>query len=125
MELQIALGTSLTITLGSIERTRSVLTSALEIAERLDDLDAQVRAFWALWALYFDTGECGAAQSVAERFSRVASRTGDPGVISVADRLWATHCNIWTITAQPSAALNACSNVRCTAASARQGLVPL
>jgi len=77
----------LTITLGSIERTRSVLTSALEIAERLDDLDAQVRAFWALWALYFNTGECGAAQSVAERFSRVASRTGDLGVISVADRV--------------------------------------
>jgi len=87
MELQIALGTSLTITLGSIERTRSVLTAALEIAECLDDLDAQVRAFWALWALYFNTGECDAAQSVAERFSRVASRTGDPGVISVADRV--------------------------------------
>jgi predicted ATPase/DNA-binding winged helix-turn-helix (wHTH) protein len=87
MELQIALGTCLTITLGSIERTRSVLTAALEIAERLDDLDAQVRAFWALWALYFNTGECGPAQSVAERFSRVASRTGDPGVISVADRV--------------------------------------
>ncbi|HJY47458.1 MAG TPA: winged helix-turn-helix domain-containing protein, partial [Stellaceae bacterium] len=87
MELQIALGTCLTITLGSIERTRSVLTAALEIAECLDDLDAQVRAFWALWALYFNTGECGAAQSVAERFSRVASRTGDPGVISVADRV--------------------------------------
>ena len=87
MELQIALGTCLTITLGSIERTRSVLTAALEIAECLEDLDAQVRAFWALWALYFNTGECGAAQSVAERFSRVASRTGDPGVISVADRV--------------------------------------
>ena len=87
MELQIALGTCLTITLGSIERTRSVLTAALEIAECLDDLDAQVRAFWALWSLYFNTGECGAAQSVAERFSRVASRTGDPGVISVADRV--------------------------------------
>jgi predicted ATPase/DNA-binding winged helix-turn-helix (wHTH) protein len=87
MELQIALGTCLTITLGSVERTRSVLTAALEIAEPLDDLDAQVRAFWALWALYFNTGECGAAQSVAERFSRVASRTGDPGVISVADRV--------------------------------------
>jgi predicted ATPase/DNA-binding winged helix-turn-helix (wHTH) protein len=87
MELQIALGTCLTITLGSIERTRSVLTTALEIAECLDDLDAQVRGFWALWALYLNTGECGAAQSVAERFSRVASRTGDPGVILVADRV--------------------------------------
>jgi tetratricopeptide (TPR) repeat protein len=75
------------ITLGSIERTRSVLTAALEIAECLDDLDAQVRAFWALWALYFNTGQCGVAQSIAERFSRVASRTGDPGVISVADRV--------------------------------------
>jgi predicted ATPase len=87
MELQIALGTCLTITLGSIERTRSVLTAALETAECLDDLDAQVRAFWALWALYFNTGECGAAQSIAERFSRAASRTGDPGVIAVADRV--------------------------------------
>jgi predicted ATPase len=89
MELQIALGTCLTITLGSIERTRSVLTAALEIAECLDDLDAQVRAFWALWALYFNTGECAAAQSIAERFSRAASRTDDPGVIAVADRVMA------------------------------------
>jgi predicted ATPase/DNA-binding winged helix-turn-helix (wHTH) protein len=87
MELEIALGTCLTITLGSIERTREVLTAGLEVAEHLDELDAQVRASWALWALYFNTGECGAAQSVAERFLRLASRTGDPGVISVADRV--------------------------------------
>jgi predicted ATPase/DNA-binding winged helix-turn-helix (wHTH) protein len=52
MELEIALGTCLTITLGSIERTREVLTAGLEVAEHLDDLDAQVRASWALWALY-------------------------------------------------------------------------
>jgi tetratricopeptide (TPR) repeat protein len=86
MELQIALGISLIITLGSGERTRIVLTAALEIAECLDDLDAQVRTFWALWALYFNTGECRAAQSAAEQFSRAAIRTGDPAIVPVAQR---------------------------------------
>jgi predicted ATPase len=109
MELQIALGTCLTITLGSIERTRSVLTAALEIAECLDDLDAQVRAFWALWALYFNTGECGAANPLrnASRASHPAPAI--PALFRSPIGLWATHCNIWAITAQPSAALNACS----------------
>jgi tetratricopeptide (TPR) repeat protein len=87
MELQIALGSALTVILGSVEQTESVLAAALETAERLDDLDAQVRAFWALWAVYFNIGRCRTAQSVAERFLYVASRTGKPGIIAVADRV--------------------------------------
>jgi predicted ATPase len=86
MELQIALGTSLIITLGPVERTRIVLTSALDLAEGLDDSDVQVRALWALWALHFNTGECRAAQSAAERFSRAAFGTGDEGIAAVAHR---------------------------------------
>jgi predicted ATPase/DNA-binding winged helix-turn-helix (wHTH) protein len=87
MELLIALGNSLVITLGSVERTGIVLSAALDLAESLRDLDAQVRALWTLWALHFNTGDYRAAQSAAERFSRIVSRTGDQGVVAVADRI--------------------------------------
>jgi len=86
MELEIALGTSLIITLGPVECTRIVLTSALGLAEGLDDLDVQARALWALWALHFNTGECRTVQSAAERFSCAALRTGDQGIAFVAHR---------------------------------------
>ena len=87
MELQIALGISLIITMGSVERTRIVLNAAVDLAESLDDLDAQVRALWALWAVHFNAGDCFAAQSAAERFSRLGFRAGDPAVASVGDRI--------------------------------------
>ena len=86
MELQIALGISLIITLGSVERTRSILTGALELAEILNDSDAQLRTSWALWALHFNAGECRVAHSAAKRFSRVALSAGDPAVVAVAHR---------------------------------------
>ncbi|HET9847591.1 MAG TPA: winged helix-turn-helix domain-containing protein [Candidatus Dormibacteraeota bacterium] len=86
MHLQIALGISLIVTLGSVERTRSVLTGALELAEGLNDLDAQARTSWALWALHFNTGECRVAHSAAERFLGIALSADDPAVVPVAHR---------------------------------------
>jgi predicted ATPase/DNA-binding winged helix-turn-helix (wHTH) protein len=87
LRLHIALGIALLLTMGSIERTRMVVAKALEIAESLDDVDAQLRALFAQWSVHFTIGECRAAQSTAERFSRVASRTGDQAIVLVADRL--------------------------------------
>jgi predicted ATPase/DNA-binding winged helix-turn-helix (wHTH) protein len=87
MQLHIALGVALVFTMGSVERTRMVLSKALETAEDLDDVDARLRALWALWALHFNIGECFAALSTADRFLRTAQRTGDPAIVLVADRI--------------------------------------
>ncbi len=91
MQLQIALGVALTFTMGAVERTGMVLAKALEVAESLDDSDAQLRTLWCLCALYWDIGDCRAARSTAERFSRVAHRTGDPAAVLVGDRLIRIH----------------------------------
>jgi len=90
MQLHLALGLSLIYTLGSVDRTRTTLAKALEIAEILDDVDAQLRAHWALWILSLNVGECRAAQSASEQFSRVALRTGDKAAVIFADRLAGT-----------------------------------
>jgi hypothetical protein len=87
MQLELALGLTLTLTMGSVENARMALASALEIAESLDDVDAQLRTLWGQWVLYFNIGECRATRSIAEQFSHVAGRTGDPAVAVVADRL--------------------------------------
>ena len=58
MQLQLALGLTLTLTMGLVENARMALASALEIAESLDDVDAQLRTLWAQWVLHFNIGEC-------------------------------------------------------------------
>jgi predicted ATPase/DNA-binding winged helix-turn-helix (wHTH) protein len=87
MQLQIGLGIALIVTMGPIERGRTVLAAALQTAESLDDIDAQARALWAQWALDFNVGDSRAAQFTAERFSRIADRLGDPAIVPVADRI--------------------------------------
>jgi tetratricopeptide (TPR) repeat protein len=73
--------------MGSVEKTRRALAEALEIAESLDDVDAQLRTLWALAASHFYCSECREARSTAERFLRVARRTGDLAVVLIAERL--------------------------------------
>jgi predicted ATPase/DNA-binding winged helix-turn-helix (wHTH) protein len=87
MRVYLALGLALGYTMGSVKKATTVLVEALELAEKLDDVDAQLRALWTLWPLRLNTGECRAAQSAAEQFSRVALRTGNPAIIPVADRM--------------------------------------
>jgi predicted ATPase/DNA-binding winged helix-turn-helix (wHTH) protein len=86
LRLYMSLAVALILTMGSVERTRIVVANALELAERLDDVDAQLRSLFAQWSIHFTTGECRAAQSTAEQFSLVARRTGDPAFVLVADR---------------------------------------
>jgi predicted ATPase/DNA-binding winged helix-turn-helix (wHTH) protein len=87
MQLHIGFGLALVFTMGPVASARIALANALEIAESLDDVDAQLWNLWAMWGLSLSIGECREAQSSAERFSRVAPRTGDPADILVADRL--------------------------------------
>jgi predicted ATPase len=87
LQLLLALAMSLTSTMGPVERTRSILLTALQIAESHDDLGVHLWILWALWALQLNIGECRAARFTAARYNRVAPGTGDPGSILPGHRL--------------------------------------
>jgi predicted ATPase/DNA-binding winged helix-turn-helix (wHTH) protein len=86
MELQIALASAMFITMGPSEPARTLLTDALEAADTLNDLDAQVRALLALVSIYAYSGEYRRARITRERIAEIAARVGDPGMLLVADR---------------------------------------
>jgi predicted ATPase/DNA-binding winged helix-turn-helix (wHTH) protein len=87
LRLHVALAIALLLTMGPVERARTVVAKARTIAERADDVDARLRVLWAQWSIEFTTGECRAAQSTALRFSELARRCGDDAAALVADRL--------------------------------------
>ena len=78
MQLQIDLAGALITTMGSASQAITILTQALEAAETLDDLDAQVRALSTLSVIYTFSGEYGRAQIAAERIEQIAHRLGNP-----------------------------------------------
>ena len=86
LQLQIALGVAMIYTMGLGEGTREDLTRALETAEILGEVDAQLRALWALWALHFYRGDFNQAKFVGGRFLGVALETGDAADALVGDR---------------------------------------
>ncbi len=90
LQLLLALAMSLINTMGPVERTKSVLVSALQIAESHDEIGVQLWILWAFWAFQLNIGECRAAQFSAERYGRVAPRTGDPASIVPGLRLIGT-----------------------------------
>lgn len=85
--LHIALAAALILTMGPVDRTKAVVAKARELAESVDDIEAQLRMLWAQWSVEFTAGERRAAQATVQRFSEVARRTGDEGLALVADRL--------------------------------------
>jgi predicted ATPase len=87
MKLRISLGITLIFTMGSVERIKMVLAKALSAAESLDDVSAMLEILFALYGVCHNCGECREAQAAAERFSRVALRTGDPALAPMAYRL--------------------------------------
>jgi predicted ATPase len=87
MQLQITLGIVQIIILGPAERTKIALSKGIRLADQLEDLDAQLHASWALWALHFNAGEHQVAKSAADRFASIAIRTGDPIIVAVASRM--------------------------------------
>jgi predicted ATPase/DNA-binding winged helix-turn-helix (wHTH) protein len=86
MELRIALGSTLIVTLGSPERAVVVLTQALEAADTLQEPDARARALAALSTALIYHGDYDTARTALERLRQVAEQIGDPGVVAVADR---------------------------------------
>jgi tetratricopeptide (TPR) repeat protein len=87
MQLHLALGLSLGLTMGPVDREMSALEQSLALAEQLDDWQAQLRALWALWALYLNTGKPGAAAEIVQRFSSVARRADNQDIGLISDRL--------------------------------------
>jgi tetratricopeptide (TPR) repeat protein len=71
--------------MGPVERIKMVLAKALSAAERLGDVDAMLEILFALCLVYYHCSECREAQSIAERFERLA--LGDPALAPIAYRL--------------------------------------
>ena len=87
MQLYLGLGLSVTYSAGSVERAETALARAREIAERLDDVDTQLRILWAQCSILFRGGNCHDAQTTAEQFFHIAQRTGHEADVLVGERL--------------------------------------
>jgi predicted ATPase/DNA-binding winged helix-turn-helix (wHTH) protein len=85
-ELYFTFGMALSYTDGLVESTETALAKALDIAESVDDVDLQLQALWGMFTYRVNNGRQQEALSLAERFSRVARRTGDPADLLVGDR---------------------------------------
>jgi predicted ATPase/DNA-binding winged helix-turn-helix (wHTH) protein len=87
MQLFAALGASLMETKGPAPDTTTAWTKALEIAERLNDIEYQLRALWGLWHFRASRGESRAAMVQAERFFDRVTSTANPTEILVGRRM--------------------------------------
>ena len=87
MQLFAALGVSLMQTKGPAPDTTTAWAKALEIAERLNDIEYQLRALWGLWHFRVSRGECRAALIQAERFCDRVASTANPAEILVGRRM--------------------------------------
>ena len=90
MQLYSALGGSLNYARSSVEESGAAWNRALELAERLDDVEYQLRALWALWTFRVLRGECRATLELARRFCAVAARSVDAGDAMGGDRMVGT-----------------------------------
>ena len=72
------------------ESSTRVCERALTIAERLGDVDYQLRALLALWNGCFASGEVVKSKEIALRFHEVALASSDAADALLADRLYGT-----------------------------------
>jgi predicted ATPase/DNA-binding winged helix-turn-helix (wHTH) protein len=86
MWLQIGLGNSLLHTRGPSEQAQTVLTEALEAAEALGDLRAQLRILLDLSSVIGFRGEYARAAAASERAGAIAQQIGDTTGVVFADR---------------------------------------
>jgi predicted ATPase/DNA-binding winged helix-turn-helix (wHTH) protein len=88
MKLFAALATAMVFTnRGAQSEIHAAWTSALEIAEGLDDTDYQLRALWGLWLACSNNGEHRVALAHAERFRSIAEKSTEPADPPVGDRM--------------------------------------
>ena len=91
MELQMAIAAAIFITMGPAEQARTLLIEALETADALNDLDAQVRALSTLMSIYTSRGEHGRERIALERIEQIATRIGDPASLRLVYRQMGTR----------------------------------
>jgi predicted ATPase/DNA-binding winged helix-turn-helix (wHTH) protein len=89
MQLLAALGWSLMYSDGRAREARPKLEETLQLAERLDEKDFQLRALWGLCIDQLNNGELGRALEFANRFSSVAAGSSDDTDIMLSHRLLA------------------------------------
>jgi len=87
LQLQAALGWSLMYTTGPARETGAAWASALQLAERLEDTDYQLRGLWGLWAVHINNGEFRQALQLAEKFGTVATKASDPADPLIGERM--------------------------------------
>ncbi len=107
MRLYLALGYAMVFTMGGVERTRSILSAALDLAGELDDREAQLGILAGLAALQFMNGESRAALETAERFLGLAHRIGDLSAARIGERLLGNALQFWGRQAEAQARLEA------------------
>jgi predicted ATPase/TolB-like protein/cytochrome c-type biogenesis protein CcmH/NrfG len=90
MQLYSALGASLIYTRGPAPQSGSAWTNALQIAEKLDDTEYQLRALRGLWAYRLNGGEFRAALTLAQRFCSLAANQANPADLLVGERMTGT-----------------------------------
>jgi predicted ATPase/DNA-binding winged helix-turn-helix (wHTH) protein len=95
MELYAALGRSMLYTMTSPPQADAALTRALDISERLDDSEFQVRALWGIWVCRTYGGQFAKSLKLARRFSSLATKTGNSANLLLGDRLmgFSLHCS--------------------------------
>ncbi|WP_246724713.1 ATP-binding protein [Rhizobium phaseoli] len=84
MQLYRALGLSQAFKVGFAPQAPAAFAKALEIAEALDDLEAQAEAVWGLWVAQVGMGEYRASLESADRFMSLARNGLDQ---FIADRM--------------------------------------
>jgi predicted ATPase len=90
MQLHAALAVSLMYTRGAVPEVGEVGTKALEIAERLGDVEYQSRSLWCLWSFHTSSGRHGLALTMAQRFHALASKRSDPTDRLIGERMIGT-----------------------------------
>jgi predicted ATPase/DNA-binding winged helix-turn-helix (wHTH) protein len=87
MQLCIALGTALWYSHPDSAAAEPTFARALDIAERISEIPAQLQALWGMWAVRRGRGEYRDALGVAIRYETAARSAGDPGSIHLSDRI--------------------------------------
>jgi predicted ATPase/DNA-binding winged helix-turn-helix (wHTH) protein len=87
MKLYAAVAPSQMYTSNVVRDTASAWMMALNLAEKLDDVDYQLRALWGLWGTCLNRGEFREALEHAKRFSYLAANKADANDQLIGDRL--------------------------------------
>jgi tetratricopeptide (TPR) repeat protein len=87
MKLHAALGESLIYTRGAVPETGVAWTTALEIAENLDDVEYRLRSLWGLWFFHTASSQHRVALPLAKRFCSLPANLPDPNDRLIGDRM--------------------------------------